>query len=185
MRIITNCALAALLLAAPTLNAQELVSQANSWGLSEEEPTALRATVVDIACELTTDCPENCGDGTRNLGLLDEAGQLITVAKNAQAQFNGPVVDLLPFCGQTVDADGLMTGFGGNKLFQIQFLRETGPEDWQAANNWTAAWQAASPDIAEGDEPWFRRDPRVLERIETNGYLGLGLEEDARFIADW
>lgn len=182
MRTITAASL--MVLAACAAQAGELTSQAKTWGLSEEETRAFSGTVVDLACELGGDCPENCGDGARQLGIVDSNGQLVTVAKNAQAQFNGAVVDLLPYCGKAVDADGLMTGFGGVKFFQVQFIREQGQEEWSAAKNWTAAWNASNPD-ASGKGPWFRRDPRVLSRIEEKGYLGLGLEEDARFIAEW
>lgn len=165
--------------------AQELQSQAKAWGLSEEVLSAFSAEVVDIACEIAGDCPANCGDGNRQLGLVDTSGKLLTVAKNAQAQFNGAVVDLLPYCGKQVDVDGLLTGHGGVQLFQVQFVRETGSEEWTSAKTWTQAWKAANPEVADGKGPWFRRDPRVVSRIEREGYLGLGLEEDARFIAEW
>ena len=47
---------------------------AESWGLPEEEKTRFEAKVVDALCELTGDCPDRCGGGKRQLGLLtDEA----------------------------------------------------------------------------------------------------------------
>ena len=68
-------------------------------------------------------------------------------------------------------------------LVQRIRLREDGAE-WVAANQWTEDWAENHPDAA-GEGPWFRRDPRVLSRIEEEGYLGLGQEVDEAFIADW
>ena len=45
-------------------------SEARSWNLWAEQPARFEATVVDILCELTGDCPNNCGDGNRQLGLV-------------------------------------------------------------------------------------------------------------------
>ena len=33
---------------------------AQEWGLPEEEVVRFEAQVVDILCELTGDCPDNC-----------------------------------------------------------------------------------------------------------------------------
>lgn len=184
MRSCLMLATAVALVAQPA-PAEELTSQANSWNLSEEQASAFAAKVVDVRCELGGDCPEACGDGARQLGLLTTDGTLHLVAKNGQPQFNGATVDLQPYCGQDVEVDGLLTGHGGVQLYQIQFIRTAGESDWSKANNWLDAWKADNPDVAEGEGPWFRRDPRVLSRIEAKGYLGLGLEEDERFIAEW
>lgn len=174
---------AACLLADPVI--AEEASQAQSWGLSEERLAVLAGTVVDVRCELAGDCPPGCGGGGRQLGLLTDAGKLVLVAKNGQPLFNGAVPDLLPFCNQAVEVDGLMTGHGGVEFYQVQLIRPAGESDWEKANRWTEAWAAANPDIADGEGPWFRRDPRVTQRIQQNGYLGLGLEADQVFIDDW
>jgi hypothetical protein len=163
-------------------------SQAESWGLLGEEPARFTATVVDILCELTGDCPANCGEGTRHLGLLREAdGQLVLAAKNAQAAFNGAVSDLLPHCGQRIEVDGLLVGDKeitplGAKIFQVQLIRGPGG-DWQKATLWTKQWQEDHPQ-ATGAGPWYRRDPRVRAQIEANGYLGLGTQADQTFIEE-
>ena len=174
---------AALLAVALPLEAQE--SQANSWNLTEEQAATFAATVVDPLCEFSGDCRENCGDGARQLALKTTDGEMVLVLKNGQPQFNGAVPDLLPYCGQDVEVDGLFTGFGGQKFYQVQLIRVAGAEDWQKANKWLDAWKAAHPEHAEGEGPWFRRDPAILERIEKDGYFGLGKEVDAKFIAEW
>lgn len=50
-------------------------------------------------------------------------------------------------------------------------------------NTFTKDWAAKNPD-STGEEPWFRRDPRITASIAQNGYLSLGLEADAAFIED-
>ena len=171
------------LVASETVRAEE--SRAKPWGLSEEEPARIDGRVVDVLCELTGDCPDACGGGARQLGLLKPDASLVLVAKNGQPAFSGAAVDLAPYCGLAVEADGLMTGHSGQRFYQVQFIREAGAVEWSKADRWTKARAASDPPLREGKGPWFRRDPRVLERIERDGYLGLGLEEDARFIADW
>lgn len=180
---ISAAGVAALLVSALPLQAEE--SQANSWNLTEEEASTFAATVVDPLCEFAGDCPENCGDGTRQLALKTTDDEMVIVSKNGQPQFNGAVADLLAFCGQDIEVDGLFTGFGGVKIYQVQLIRVAGEAEWQKANTWLDAWKAANPDVAEGEGPWFRRDPAVLERIERDGYLGLGKDADAKFIAEW
>ena len=66
----------------------------------------------------------------------------------------------------------------------MQKIRTVGDEEWSKANQWTKVWAKNNPD-ASGEGPWFRRDPRVNAHIAEDGYLGLGLEVDEAFIADW
>jgi hypothetical protein len=42
-------------------------SQAKTWNLYAEQPARFEAKVVDLLCDLTGDCPDNCGEGTRQL----------------------------------------------------------------------------------------------------------------------
>ena len=62
-------------------------SQVDGWkNLQGRENALFKAKVVDIVCELSGDCPADCGAGARQLGLLREAdGRLLLAAKNAQA----------------------------------------------------------------------------------------------------
>ena len=178
-----GCA-AALLCAAPGAKAQDFSagSNAQALGLTGEVKATFSGKVVDILCELTGDCPANCGDGLRQLGIVREAdGKLVMVSKNSQFEFNGGVVDMLPYCGKDVDVDGLLLGEDPGlkgKIYMAQFIRLNGAADWIKTTRWTDAWKARNPEVAEGEGPWFRRDPRVLKQIEANGYFGLGAEAD-------
>ncbi len=164
-----------------TVSAQPQKSQAESWGLQNEEPTIHSGKVVDVLCELTKDCPEQCGAGKRQLGLLTPGGKLVLIAKNGQPLFNGAVVDLLPYCQKQVDIDGLTVGDEKNRIFQLQFIREQGAQKWTKAELWTQGWQKNNPAIANSVDEWFYHDPRIAKQIEANGYLGLGAAADREF----
>jgi len=178
--------IAALALVAAPLAAQDFSenSKAKSWNLYAEVPALFDAKVVDAMCEITGDCPANCGDGDRQLALLRGADNVMVMAlKNNQPAFTGAVVDLLPFCGQDVTVDGLMiedADFPVRNVYLVQRIK-SGDADWAKASKFTRDWAAKNPE-AKGKGPWFRRDPRIKERIEAEGYLGLGLEVDAEFI---
>ncbi|MEM8869192.1 MAG: hypothetical protein AAF848_02615 [Pseudomonadota bacterium] len=182
-----TCVLA--LLAAPVM-AQDFSAEstAKEWGLYGESKAFFAATVVDPLCELTGDCPDNCGDGRRQLALLRTADNVMVFPlKNSQPAFTGAANEMLPFCGQAVDVDGLlMTNeeLGAQNIYLIQMIRAEGTEEWTKANKWTKDWAAAHPEAA-GKGPWFRRDPRVKAEIEREGWLGLGAEIDAAFLEEW
>ncbi len=156
-------------------------SQAKSWNLLGEQATRLSGTVVDIRCELGSDSAEACGAGKRQIGIKT-ADRLVLVAKNFQTSFNGATVDLAPYCGKEVETDGLLAGHSDVEIYQVQLIREAGASEWQKATSWTKAWAAANPEQKGKKGPWFRHDPRVHERINKEGYLGLGLDVDAAFI---
>lgn len=164
-------------------------SQAESWGLAGEEKARFSARVVDVLCELTGDCPQDCGAGRRQLGLLREAdGALVLAAKNGQPLFTGAGLDLLAWCGQTVEVDGLMVGdpqTAPARVFQVQLIRGAETDGFVKADRWTQAWGERYPDLADLPGPWFRKDPRVMALVERDGWLGLGLETDARFLEEW
>jgi len=159
--------------------------KAKPWNLAGEELARFDAKVVDIVCELSGDCPADCGGGSRQLGLIAENGDLLLAGKNSQAIFTGAVVDLLPHCGTTVTVDGLFTGIdGGPKLFQVQYIRPEGSDEDIKANAWGQAWNASHPDLKDKKGPWFRKDPRVNALIERDGYLGLSHAADKEFL-EW
>ena len=178
---------AALALIAAPLAAQDFSegSNAKTWNLYAEVPATFEAKVVDVMCELTGDCPENCGDGDRQLALLRAAdGVTVMALKNNQPAFTGAVVDLLPYCSQNITVDGLMIedeDFPVKNVYLVQRIKAAGA-DWTKASHWTKVWAKENPD-AKGKGPWFRRDPRIKALIETEGYLGLGLEVDEEFKA--
>lgn len=158
-------------------------SKIKPWGLSGEVKAAFSGKVVDVLCELSGDCPDQCGAGKRQMGILRDADQkLILVFKNNQRAFNGPVEDLLPFCGKTVDVDGAMIGEDEKtaKVFLVHVIREKGQKEWVKAQGWIKAWEKRNPG-AKGKGPWFKRDPRVKKQISKTGYLGLGLEADEKW----
>lgn len=164
-------------------------SQANSWGLFGEEKALFSAKVVDVLCMLTGDCPDDCGAGARQLGLLRDADEaLIFPLKNGQPVFSGAAADLLPYCNKAVEVDGLLVGDPDDtpvKFYQVQRIREVGAPEWAKTNLFTQAWNAANPDVAAQKGPWFRKDPRVNALIAEDGYLGLGQETDEAFIKEW
>lgn len=172
---------------APASAAEEC--EVKSWNLSGQKKACFSAKVVDLLCEVAGDCPANCGNGNRQLGLLrTDNGKLVYPQKNLQQSFNGPVADLQPHCGKTVDVRGWMVGDeetlkGAAQLFQVQWIRSAGGK-WAKANKWTKDWAKKNPD-SKGKGPWFRRDKRVKAEIEENGYLGLGAKADVEFIKDW
>jgi len=180
----------AALLAATTAGAQDFSegSNARAWNLYGEAPAFFAATVIDPLCELTGDCPDNCGDGARQLALLRTVDDVMVLPlKNSQPAFTGAANELLPFCGQAVEVDGLMItdeDLGAQNIYLVQTIRAEGTEEWTKANSWTKDWAAANPEAA-GKGPWFRRDPRVKAEIESEGWLGLGPEADAAFLEEW
>ena len=180
-------ALACLLPAAVSAQDFSAGSEAKTWNLYAEQPARFEATVVDLLCSFTGDCPADCGAGKRQLGLERTAdGVLVLPMKNGQPAFTGAAVDLLPFCNQTIEVDGLLIDdpdLGARNIYLVQRIKADGA-DWSAANRWTSEWAAAHPDAA-GTGPWFRRDPRVNRGIAERGYLGLGPEVDAGFITEW
>ncbi len=158
-------------------------SEARSWNLYAEVPARFEARVVDVLCELSGDCPENCGDGARQLGLIRSADDVLVLPmKNSQPAFTGAVEELAPFCGQVIEVDGLMIEDADLNVRNVYLVQRIKPEgaDWIKANTWTKKWAEKHPDAA-GKGPWFRRDPRINEVIASEGYLGLGLEADSAY----
>lgn len=172
-----------LVMASSVVLAQALPeSKAESWGLQNEKSTVVSGKVVDILCELAGDCPDKCGAGSRQLGILQKTGALLIVAKNGQPLFNGAVDDLLPFCRLDVHADGLMAGDDKNQLFQIQRIQTIGTNAWVDADRWTKVWSERNPTLAKDTEEWFYHDPRIQKQVDANGYFGLGAATDVEFI---
>ncbi|WP_295317403.1 hypothetical protein [Roseobacter sp.] len=177
--------LLAILLCAGPVSAQDFSegSEAKTWNLYAEAPARFEATVVDILCELTGDCPQDCGDGMRQLGLVRTADNVMVLPmKNSQPAFTGAAAELAPFCNQVIEVDGLLIedeDLGASNIYLVQRIK-AGDADWIKANTWTKKWAERHPEAA-GKGPWFRRDPRVNEVIGREGYLGLGPEADETY----
>ena len=163
-------------------------STAKTFGFQEEEKALFTGKVVDVLCELSGECADNCGNGNRLLGIVRDAdNKLILPLKNGQFSFNGPVEDLLPYCGKAVDVDGIMVGDAevyGSKFYMVQKIRDAGASEFRKANLWTKAWAKRNEEAAKKKGPWFRKDPRVLKQIEATGYFGLGHEADKQYAAE-
>jgi hypothetical protein len=166
-------------------------SKAKSWGLLGEELARFEGTVIDALCVLTGDCPHDCGAGMRQMGILRlDDTQFIFATKNGQPVFSGATVDLAPYCGQTVEVDGLLVGdsdvtpgLAGAKLLQVQTIQVLGEETVHKANRWTEDWAERHRDLG-GEGPWFGRDPAIAAQIEADGRLGLGAEADQQYVKD-
>ena len=151
-------------------------SAAEEWGIEHEKIARFEAKVVDIACELTGDCPANCGNGRRQLGLLQGDGRLLLVAKN-QDIFAGGASDLLPFCGKQIIADGLLIENPTMPLFALQFKRLAPDGKWSRANWFKRDWSKNNPGL-DADQ-WFRHDKVIKKTIAAGGVYGIpGLKPD-------
>jgi hypothetical protein len=156
---------------------------AESWGLAGEQSARFEATVVDLLCELTGDCPADCGAGQRQLGLLRDDGTLVLPLKN-QVIFAGGAAELIGYCARRVVADGLMVTNRGHSFFALQFVKGAPDGKWRRANRFLPKWAAEngvgpkSPTARR----WFENDPRVKDLIARDGKLGLGLEADRTYL---
>ena len=150
---------------------------AEEWGLPNEELARFEAKVVDILCELTGDCPADCGGGGRQLGLLTAKGELVLPLKN-MVIFAGAAGELTELCGQQVIADGLFTTNRGHRIFALQFMRPAPDGQWRRANRWLGQWARENGVDVDSDaaEAWYANDPGVRRIIAEQGKLGLGPE---------
>ena len=156
---------------------------AESWGLPGEQTLRFEARVVDLLCELTGDCPADCGAGKRQLGLLKDDGTLVLPLKN-QVIFAGAAAELIGFCAQRVVADGLMVSNRGYSFFALQFVKPLPDGKWQRANRFLPQWAAQNGVDAKSAtaKRWFENDPRVTDLVARDGKLGLGPEADRTYL---
>ena len=145
-------------------------SAAEEWGIEGEKKARFEAKVVDILCELSGDCPADCGAGKRQLGLLKDDGTLVLVAKNFDI-FAGATADLKGFCGKRIVADGLLIKTPHMTLFALQFKRLAPDGKWSRANSFTKEWSKANGGKDGGQ--WFRNDRAVKDLIKTDGVFGI------------
>ena len=168
MRVLIIAASAALLLAAGTASAAE------EWGIEHEKVVRFEAKVVDILCELTGDCPAECGAGKRQLGLLKDDGKLVPVVKNFDI-FAGATNDLIGFCGQRITADGLMIDDPLMPMMALQFKRPGPDGKWRRANWFIRDWAEANG--VAGDtktaQQWYLNDKAIKAEIARRGVYGI------------
>jgi len=171
-------ALALLFAATTTANAAE------EWGLPNEKIVRFEAKVVDILCELTGDCPKSCGEGKRQLGLVNGEGKLILPLKNSVI-FAGAAAELIDFCGQKVIADGLLTTNRGYTVMALQFVKQVPDGKWQRTNRFLPKWAKLNGVDPNGKKAkrWFENDPRINTLLAKDGKFGLGLAADREYEA--
>ncbi len=170
MRTITKVLTAMAFVFSPMAHAAE------EWGIEGEEVVRIGAVVVDVACELSGDCPADCGAGKRQLGLLTNEDTLLLVVKNNDI-FAGGTNDLVEFCGKEIVADGLLITSVHMPLFALQFKRLAPDGKWSRANQFTKDWSNANG--GKKGNQWFRNDAVVNGEIATNGVFGIpGLEPE-------
>jgi hypothetical protein len=157
-----------LLLAALAAFALTPALAAEPEGLENERVATFPAKVVDLACELGGSCPPACGGGKRLLGLVDAAGVLRHATKGP-VDFAGVVPDLLPFCGKTIEVDGLIIDNPKMKLFKLQRLRASAAEAWSDARGFESDWRKRNGPAEE----WMRADPAVKAIIAADGVYGV------------
>jgi len=162
MKLKTIIATAALALCISPLQA------ADEWGLPNEKPTTFNVKVVDILCEITKDCPANCGAGKRQLGLLTDDGKLIPVLKNVEP-FAGGVNELIGHCNKKITADGLLLNHPKMTMFVIQNSGPVGGK-LSPANQFGKDWSKANP--GKPTDEWYAHDKQVKAILATKGVLG-------------
>jgi hypothetical protein len=141
---------------------------AEAWGIEHEKVVELTGRVVDIACTLKGNCPPNCGDGKRQLGLVTSDGKLRAVVKGP-VDFAGPVHDLVAYCGKSVQVDGLLVENPAITIVQIQNIRERPDQPFAKADAFAKDWEKANGKAEE----WFRADPLVKQVIGEDGVYGI------------
>ena len=169
LRIIAVAIMALLLLGGGAARAAEVM------GLPGEQALKTRAKVVDLLCELTGDCPAECGAGTHQLGLRLDDGRLLLAAKDV-GPFTGATKDLLPYCGKTVTVDGVITRNFGATLYMVQSVAAVGGKAACAnrfVQDWAKAHGARLKDRCTAPE-WYRQDETVAKIIAEQGKLGTG-----------
>lgn len=140
---------------------------ADAWGLKDEKVVSFSGQVVDILCTLKGDCPAACGAGRRQLGLVSD-GKLYSAVKS-NTLFAGAAKDLLPWCGKTIEIDGLLVENPAMPILMVQGIREkAGQGDFVPTEQFEKDWIAAN---GKADE-WWRVDPAAKAALAENGVLG-------------
>lgn len=143
---------------------------ADEFGIAHEKASRMEAKVVSLNCEVTGNCPANCGGGKHQLGLLRDDGRLIAVIKNFDG-FAGAVEDLLPFCGQRVIADGLLIENPRMPMFMLQFKKAAKNGTWSRATAFSQKWSKENGGQKGAD--WYNKDARVKAELKATGVLGI------------
>ena len=157
------------------LSGPGVAQAAEEWGIDGEKKARFEAKVVDVLCELTGDCPADCGSGKRQLGLLRDDGTLVLAVKNVDI-FAGAADDLKGFCNKRIVADGLLINNPKMPLFALQFKKLAPDGKWSRANQFGKDWSKANG--GKKASQWFKNDPRIIKIIAEKGVFGIpGLKQ--------
>ncbi|MBX2886947.1 MAG: hypothetical protein KTR32_43770 [Granulosicoccus sp.] len=147
------------------------VGEVQKWGISGSEVAEFSGEVVDVLCEVSGNCAEQCGAGTRQLGIKTDQGTIL-IAKDLNL-YTGAAEELWPFCSQQLVVNGQFTESGSTRFFQIQNVRNPdGP--WMSTTRFLEAWAEKNGKSVSDAKRWYRQDPRVTTVLERDGLLGLG-----------
>ncbi len=150
-----------------------------NWPITAAEQAALSGSVVDVLCELSGNCADNCGDGSRQLGIKTGDQGLILISKNL-TNYTGAADELIGFCGRPVEINGLFTDHEGVRFFQVQNMREPGGQ-WKKATQFNQAWAKRSGKPVGLAGKWYLNDGRVDEVLTKDGRLGIGIDADEEY----
>lgn len=154
------------------------VGEVQKWGISGAEVGELSGEVVDVLCEVSGNCADQCGAGTRQLGIKTEQG-MVLIAKDLNL-YTGAAEELWPLCNQPLVVNGQFTESLNTRFFQIQNVRKPdGP--WMRTTKFLETWAAANGESLAVAKDWYRHDKRVNTIIEKDGRLGLGQEADKAY----
>ena len=102
------------------------------------------------------------------MASVEQAGVLHNVTKGP-VDFAGAVPDLLPYCGRTIEVDGLVVDNPKMKLFMLQRLRAATGQTWIEARGFESDWRKRNGP----SEEWMRADPAVKAIIAADGVYGV------------
>ncbi len=147
------------------------VGQVERWGISGVEVAELSGEVVDVLCEVSGNCVEQCGAGTRQMGLKTEQG-MVLIAKDLN-RYTGAAEELWPFCSQQLVVNGQFTETGSLRFFQVHTVRLPKGK-WMSTTRFLEAWAEENGKSADAVTRWYLEDQRIEAILEQDGLLGLG-----------
>ena len=147
------------------------VGEVDRWGISGVEVAELSGEVVDVLCEVSGNCVDQCGAGTRQLGLKTQESTVL-IAKDVN-RYTGGAEELWPFCSQQLVINGQFTETDKTRFFQVQNVRSpNGP--WMKTSRFLEVWAEKNGKPLTSANRWYLEDPRVTTILEQDGLLGLG-----------
>lgn len=152
------------------------VEAANSRAGTAEEIPRFETKVMDINCELSTNCPSNCNDTKRQLELPTPDKKLALTSKRSFGN-SGATHDPVNLCNKHVIADELYREHRGVRFLVSQTIRDTPYSKWRGTNR-SLKKRSTGSGIAESKiGSWFRHNPEVKHLTESD-LLGLDKKED-------